>query len=143
MTEALVKRCCTEAEVLVQVLEACRMYGIDVDRQNTGAGVNPSGQKVRFGQPGNSDVSGMLPDGRKLDIEVKREDFDPSRLRGKKLEHFKRQLARLRRTNEQGGVGFWTDNVDLVFKVLPIVLAGGRVEETELGELHVVPRSQM
>jgi hypothetical protein len=128
----------TEAEVLAQVLEALRMFGIDADRQNTGAALNPKGQMVCFGRPGAADVSGQLPDGRKLDIEVKREGFDPNKLRGEKREHFERQLARLRRTNEQGGVGFWTDDAEELAKViLPLLLEGASVEEPGYGPLRI------
>lgn len=133
----------TEAQVLAQVLDALRTFGIDCDRQNTGVGVNPRGQSIRFGRPGNSDISGILPDGRKLDIEVKREGFDPSKLRGEKLEHFERQLARLRRTNEQGGVGFWVDDAkELAEVILPELLAGGRVEESEEGRLIIYQKGR-
>ena len=79
----------TERQVIEQVLDAARMLGLDLGRQNTGAGVNPAGQTVRFGTPGNADLSGMLPDGRKLDVEVKREHFQPSKLAGAKREQHK------------------------------------------------------
>jgi hypothetical protein len=130
----------TEAQVLGQVIEAARVLGIDLSRQNTGAGTNPAGKTVRFGTPGNSDLTGMLPDGRKLDVEVKREHFDPSRLRGKKREHFERQLARLRRTNDQGGVGFWIDDAVEFVSVVRWCLGGGRVEEPGYSNLILVPR---
>lgn len=41
-------------------------------RQNTGATVNPNGQFVKFGIPGQADISGIMQDGRRLEIEVKR-----------------------------------------------------------------------
>lgn len=133
----------TEAQVLAQVLDALRTFGIDAGRQNTGAGVNPRGQTIRFGTPGNSDISGMLPDGRKLDIEVKREGFDPSKLRGEKREHFERQLSRLRKTNEQGGVGFWVDDAkELAEVILPELVAGGRVVESKEGRLIILRKGQ-
>ncbi len=122
----------TEREVLAQVLEALRLYGIDADRQNTGVGVNPRGQSVRFGRPGNADVSGMLPDGRKLDVEVKREGFNPRTLRGEKRAHWERQKARLDRTNAQGGVGFWCDDADVLMRsILPRLLEGYSVESQD------------
>lgn len=71
---------------------------------------------------------------------TEREDFDPAKLTGQKRAHFDRQLARLRRTNDQGGVAFWTDNADLVVAVLRVVLDGGRVEEHGEGGLHIIPR---
>lgn len=45
----------------------CRVW-----RQNTGVAKNVStGQVVRFGIPGQADITGMLVDGRRLEIEVK------------------------------------------------------------------------
>ncbi len=46
-------------------------------RQNTGVAtydnlVAGTSRKVRFGLPGQADLSGILPDGKRLEIEVKR-----------------------------------------------------------------------
>lgn len=119
----------TEAEVLAAVLDAARVLGIDLSRQNTGAGVNPKGKVVRFGQPGNADLHGTLPDGRTIDLEIKHENFDPSKLGGEKRAHFDRQLARLQRTNSLGGVGLWVDDAAEALVILMHVLAGAKVEE--------------
>jgi hypothetical protein len=123
----------SEAQVLAAVLDAVALLGIDLSRQNTGGFTNPRGQYVACGQPGNSDLIGMLKDGRMLMVEVKREGFDPGKLRGEKREHFERQLARLRATNAQGGVGFWTDDAVEFLEILRHVLAGARVEEPGYG----------
>lgn len=130
----------TERQVLEQIIEASRMLGLDLDRQNTGAGTNPSGKLVRFGKPGDSDMKGVLPDGRALMVEVKREHFDPSKLRGEKREHFDRQLARLQRTNEQNGVGFWTDDSELFIKVIRWCIDGGSVSEPGDGAVELIRR---
>jgi hypothetical protein len=128
----------TEAQVLSQVLEVLRMHGIDASRQNTGAATNASGRLVMFGQAGNSDISGILPDGRRLDIEVKREGFQPNKLRGEKREHFERQLERLRKTNAAGGIGFWTDDAEELARIiLPEVLAGASVIEKGYEPLEI------
>jgi hypothetical protein len=121
----------TEAQVMAQILEAASMLGLDLDRRNTGAGVNPSGKIVRFGKPGDSDLAGVLPDGRAIMIECKHEAFDPTKLRGEKKAHFDRQLARLRKTNALGGVGFFCDDSEVFIRVMQIVLRGGWVEQTE------------
>jgi hypothetical protein len=121
----------TEAQVLAQILEAASMLGLDLDRRNTGAGVNPSGKMVRFGKPGDSDLNGTLPDGRTLHVECKHECFEPTKLRGEKREHFERQLTRLQKTNALGGVGFFCDRSDVFLRVMQIVLRGGWVEQTE------------
>lgn len=127
-----------EADVLSQVLEAARCFGLDLDRRNTGAMVNPHGQPVRFGKPGDSDTSGTLSDGRTIHVEVKDEFFDPSKLHGKARDHFGRQLARLRKTNELGGIGMWVrsskDFVDAMIKVLD----GWKVDIDEAGYCWLV-----
>jgi hypothetical protein len=128
----------TERQVLAQVLDAFRSFGIDIKRQNTGAAVNPSGRLVCFGEKGDSDLAGTLPDGRTIHVEVKRENFDPSKLRGSKREHFERQLERLRRTNATGGVAFWTDDAkELAEVILPEIIAGASVEEPGYGRLRI------
>jgi hypothetical protein len=123
----------TEAQVLAQILEAASMLGLDLSRQNTGAGINPSGKMVRFGKPGDSDLSGQIDRGpnagRRIDVEIKREGFDPAKARGEERARFEKQLARLRRTNEQGGIGFFCDNSEVFIRVMQIVLRGGWVEE--------------
>ena len=40
-------------------------------RQNTGAATDQNGRLVRFGRPGAADLTGILSDGRRLEIEVK------------------------------------------------------------------------
>lgn len=43
-------------------------------RNNVGVGVLNGGHHVRFGVPGQADISGILAGGRRLEIEVKRPD---------------------------------------------------------------------
>lgn len=124
------------------VSEHCRqvfaMFAIDCDRQNTGGMTNASGQYVQFGTPGNADFSGMLRDGRKLDVEVKRSDFHPRRVRGKDRLRFLRQLERLRRTNAQGGVGLWVRDGAELAAALQMIVHGARVEIDDRGFCYVV-----
>ncbi len=44
--------------------------GLRIWRQNTGV-AKFGNRKVRFGIPGQADITGILPDGRRLEIEVK------------------------------------------------------------------------
>jgi hypothetical protein len=130
----------SEREVMAQVLEAAQCLGLDLQRRNTGAGVNPQGKMVRFGSPGDSDLYGVLPDGRAIHVETKREGFDPSKLTGDHKAHFDRQLAKLRETNARGGVGFWVEDAEEFLSIMRIVLDGGRVEEPGYGRLVVYRR---
>lgn len=107
-----------ESAILAAVLDALRMFGVDCQRQNTGMATNPSGRPVRFGQKGNLDISGILPDGRKLEVEVKRPGKAPT----------PEQWDRIMRINAAGGVAFYVTDAEQVARVLPRLLAGWRVE---------------
>lgn len=119
----------TEKQVAVQIVQAAAMLGIELKRRNVGMAYNPNGQPVWYGEKGDADWYATLPDGRHLDLEIKHEHFNPSKLTGSKREHFERQLAKLRRTNEQNGVGFWVDDAEEFILIMREVLGGGRVEE--------------
>jgi hypothetical protein len=114
----------TEAQVLAQVLEAAAMFGdaIEIERQNTGGLTDPRGQYVPFGQKGDADLRGQVrrgPNaGKLLHCEVKKELFDPRKLRGEARAHFDRQRARLVKTNDGGGLGFWVNDAADFTRVL-------------------------
>src|SRR4051812_26529407 len=101
---------------------------------------NQSGQYVSFGQEGDSDFRVKLPDKRTLFLEIKREGYDPSKLRGKVRERFAKQLAKLQEANARGDAGVWIDNGPALVEVIKVLLDGGRVEEAENGELRLIPR---
>lgn len=61
-----------EDEVLRGCLEYLRMNHIFCYRNNTGA-VKIGKRFIRYGTPGSSDIIGILPDGRFLAVECKRE----------------------------------------------------------------------
>lgn len=115
----------TERQVMEQVVQAAWVYGIMLKRRNTGAGFNPSGGMVRFGEPGDSDYYATVSDGpnrgRALSVEVKREGFRPPR-RGKVREHFERQIAFLRSENEKGGIAFWVNNGEDALRAFKTVM---------------------
>ncbi len=122
-----------EADVLAAVLEAFTLFGVTPERRNTGGMVNASGQYVRFGQPGDPDVTAVLPAqfgaaaGKAIAVECKRPGFRPERLSGKARAHFRRQLARLAEVNEAGGFGFWCDDAAQVARVLERIKDGFKI----------------
>lgn len=65
----------TETEIVRQCLGQLRLWGYCVWRNNTGAAVytNAAGKRrlVRYGEPGVSDILGVLPGGRMLAVECK------------------------------------------------------------------------
>jgi hypothetical protein len=107
---------------LRQCLDLLAVYGVACDRRNTGVAEYPNAdgtvRKVRFGTPGDSDITGVLSDGRRLDLEIKRVGKRPTAA----------QLDRLRRTNAAGGVGLWVDSSAVLVRLLPRLLAGARIE---------------
>jgi hypothetical protein len=118
----------SEAEVSAQVVEAAAMLGIELRRRNVGAMANPKGQVVRFGDKGDGDYYAVLPDGRHLDLEIKRESFDPNKVGGKERARFILQIAKLSRTNEAGGIGLWVRDAGDFLSAMRKILAGCRVE---------------
>lgn len=107
-----------EREVLAAVIEAGAAVGIVLQRQNTGLATNPKGQKVRFGQPGNADLTGTLPDGRRLEIEVKKPGKTPTDL----------QWNRIHEVNASNGCSFWVDNAEAALMVLRALISGRHIE---------------
>lgn len=122
----------TEADVTAQVVAYCRCLGLVLERQNTGAAHYPNRdgttRLVRYGTPGAADWTATLPDGRRLELEIKRPGARPTQV----------QLDRLQQICASNGVGFWTDSVDHLMAVLPHVLAGASVEETRYGNGPIV-----
>ncbi len=123
----------TEAQVLADCLKVLKLYGIDHERQNTGGVFNDSGQYVRFGRPGNPDITGILPAwfgvaaGRRIDVEVKRSCWRPPRVGTKAREHWDRQRTRLMATNEAGGYGFVITDAAAMPMILEGIRSGCRI----------------
>jgi|CXWL01.1.fsa_nt_gi hypothetical protein len=66
-----------ESEVLTACLQFLELKGIECWRQNQGAIPLPDGGFRKFnGRKGICDISGILDDGRRLEVEVKREGED-------------------------------------------------------------------
>lgn len=61
-----------EDEVLRGCLEYLRIHGVFAWRNNTGA-IKIGKRFIRYGTPGSSDILGIMPDGRFLAVECKRE----------------------------------------------------------------------
>ena len=101
----------TEKQVTAAVLDAAKLFGLPLERRNVMTAMNPRGQRVQCGTPGDPDWGCTIPvgpnRGRTLAVELKHSLFDPTRLRGEKAEHFGRQLARMRSLNEAGALAFW------------------------------------
>ena len=138
----------SEREVLRGVLSAFALFGVEAERRNTGAALNPRGRLVTFGTPGDSDISGIFPAffgvaaGKRFDVETKREGFDPRRCYGKSRERFDRQLERLRKTNDAGGYAWWTCDVGETCQFLDRIRQGWivRIADDDWPELVEVER---
>lgn len=137
----------TEKQVTAEVLDAARLFGIELKRRNVGGLTDAaSGRYVAFNEAGDADYTGEIPAGPgrphaiPLYVELKKEGFDPSRARGKERARFERQLAKLREANRRGCVAFWTDNAPLFVLAIRAVLDGGTIEEPGYGGLVIHPR---
>jgi hypothetical protein len=127
----------TERQVMEQVVDYLRALGVDIDRQNTGGmtrkGKDDREHYIRFGRPGQCDLSGTLRDGRRLEIETKATGKLP---RPEQMEH-------IRRINALNGVAFWCDNVDVVMRIMPLILKGWRVQYREdITKADILPPEQ-
>ena len=124
----------TEAQVTAAVLDAAKLFGLELERRNVMVAFNPSGQRVRCGTPGEPDYQTTIPAGpnrgRTLGVEIKHSEFDPTRLRGVKADHFGCQLDRMRALNAAGGLSFWVrDGADAARAFRRVATAPGlRVE---------------
>ncbi len=61
-----------ETKIVGECLKLLKLRGIFAWRNNTGGVYTKSGGFYRFGMPGQADITGLLPDGRRLEVEVKR-----------------------------------------------------------------------
>lgn len=97
-----------ESVVVGSCLSLLSIIGIYAWRNNTGALQDKHGRMVRYGLRGSSDIIGILPDGRFLAIECKREG---GRIRPEQKEF----IAKI---NKNGGVGAIVHNTDELMAVL-------------------------
>lgn len=123
----------TGGDVMRQVIAACKMFGIDVRRRNTGAamlpGRNGAKQLVRFGNAGDPDLEAILPPtGRAFAVETKATKELPTVA----------QFNRILEINKAGGFAFWCDCVDLALQVLPYAVPDRRIAYTSATQIHVV-----
>jgi hypothetical protein len=104
--EAPVMKDCLQ---FLNLIPECRAW-----RQNVGGtafyGVDGKRYWVQFGQPGMSDISGILH-GLRLEIEVKAPGNEPSDL----------QQAWLKFIRDRGGVAFWCDSLDACISQLKAI----------------------
>jgi hypothetical protein len=91
-------------------------FGVRLFRRNVGA--MQKGQRfIRFAAPGQSDLWGILPDGRHLEIETKRPGNKPTEL----------QLAWLKSMEACEAVALWGDNCNDIERCVEAILQGGKV----------------
>lgn len=117
----------TEAEVQRSLMHYLETQGVEAWRQQAGrveVVKGPHRHWIQLAPEGASDITGFLPRrfgpnaGRHLALEVKRPGggFKPG------------QIPFLRRVNDAGGLGFWTDSLRIAETVFKWLLSGSRVE---------------
>lgn len=105
----------TEKQVTGQVEDAARIFGVEIKRRNVAMFRNAAGRPVKCGEAGDSDWYSLAVErgpnrGRALAVEIKRESFDPRKVRGKDAKRWALQLGKLRELNRRGGLGIWLNN---------------------------------
>jgi len=121
----------SEHDIQKAIEEYLKARGISAWRQNAGAMQSSYKGKnyfTKFGITGQADITGILPDGRRLEIEVKRPGaLRPPQLltRGKNKgrinpawEHIERQRGFLEMIERNGGVALFATSVDDVVERL-------------------------
>ncbi len=93
-----------EKKIQDAVLAWLERAGVDAWRNNTGTAVYGGGyrvpafggsvappvRRVSFGRPGSADITGILPDGRRLEVEIKRSGSGQTRMQKKFQEMIER-----------------------------------------------------
>lgn len=126
----------SEREVSRQIVEAAgKIFGINLKRRNTGGFYNESGQYVACGEPGDSDYYAQMEDSRYLEIEIKKENFDPDKIYGKNKQRYHDQFRKLQETNRKGGVGFFCSDVKHFVMIMRAVTHGAHVCQLENGQV--------
>lgn len=118
-----------ESDVQKSIVAYLQMIRWHVWRRNV-AVMNVENRHIRCGEPGQSDLWGIMPDGRHFELEVKRKGKYPT----------VDQLAWLVQTNRIGGsVSFWADNVRQVEAVCYHVMRGAFIRyEGNRGDYDIV-----
>jgi hypothetical protein len=125
------RRLVPERQVLMACLAVLHARGVAAWRQNTGAVKQTYKGRTRFtryGVPGQADITGILPDARRLEVEVKRFGKRPTA----------KQCEWLRKINGSGGVALWVDDAGHLDRVLPRLIAGAWIELDEAGDCWLV-----
>ena len=102
----------TEAEVLVAVLKRLNKYG-NIWAWRRGVGAHQVGGRwVRYGQPGQADIEGIITAeaGVHLEVEVKAPGKKPT----------PKQLAWLAACASSGAVALWVDSVEMLEDLLAV-----------------------
>lgn len=112
----------SEREILAQVLAGLAAFGIEPERQNTGAFPGANGRMVRCGKKGDADVGFILPRGPNRGIRVEME------LKAKGKKPTPEQWDKIMRVNAAGGFSFYSDDAVQCLHVVRRLLDGWRIE---------------
>jgi len=114
-----------EQDIKKQILDYLRYRGIFCWVNNVGALKKTYKNKtyyVTYGIKGQADITGILPDGRRLEIEVKTpeelEKIKKNKIPNSKLKHINDQKKFLKLINMNNGIAFFASSVEEVIKKL-------------------------
>lgn len=95
-------------EVQAPILDYCAKSGIFVERRNVAGAQKLHGHWVKLGTKGQSDLWGILRNGRHFECEVKAKGEEPT---GEQLEW-------LRKCAAAGALAFWCDSLEDFIEVM-------------------------
>jgi hypothetical protein len=112
-----------ESEVTKQCIGYLRIRGADPHRRNVGGMIRTYKGKQRyinFGSKGESDWWMIIPDGsgRHCEIEIKSSEGWPD----------ENQIRWMTGINEQGGIAFWVNSLNMMIRVYEHIMNGGGIE---------------
>lgn len=90
----------SETDLVRACLQLLKMHGIFAYRNNSGALRDRTGRPVFYGCPGSSDITGILPNGIRLEIECKRP--------GNGLSPAQREFQERMRANKAAAFTVWS-----------------------------------
>lgn len=120
-----------ESEIVKNAILYLKSIRWEVYRRNVGAMAimlpNVRRRWFRSAEPGQSDLYGTLPDGRRFELEIKHHGKRPTAL----------QLAWLQSQNDEHCVAFWCDSTATLQRIAPAIAGRARVVYGEGDEYDV------
>lgn len=122
-----------ETDLMKAMLDLLHVRGCQARRRNVAGkrpfvGTNGKTYWVQCGTSGEADLSGTLPDGRRIEVEVKVPGNRPT----------PEQFAYLREVESYGAAAFWSDSLEHLDLLIGHLLRGARTRIADDGCIDIV-----